>query len=132
MGRGWRGFAHALLSAMLVWAALAQPVTARGEQAADPNVAGAAAAVSLVQLPAEARHTIALVRSGGPFPYERDGAVFRNFERRLPPRDRTYYRGYTVRTPGLKHRGARRIVAGRGGELYYTEDHYNSFQRVAE
>jgi ribonuclease T1 len=88
--------------------------------------------VALEELPPEARQTIRLIRGGGPFPYERDGSVFGNFERLLPHRERGYYRAYTVKTPGLAHRGARRIVAGRGGELYYTDDHYRTFRRVRE
>ena len=88
--------------------------------------------VELAELPPEARQTIALVRRGGPFPYERDGVAFGNFERLLPQRERGYYREYTVTTPGLRHRGARRIVSGRGGELYYTDDHYRSFRRIRE
>ena len=86
--------------------------------------------VAAVQLPAEARGTVELIRKGGPFPYERDGVVFGNFERQLPVQPRGYYREYTVRTPGTKSRGARRIVAGKGGELYYTDDHYKSFRRI--
>lgn len=82
------------------------------------------------ELPREARHTLALIEKGGPFPYDRDGVVFGNFEKRLPIRERGYYREYTVPTPGLKHRGARRIVAGRNGERYYTDDHYQSFRRI--
>jgi ribonuclease T1 len=92
--------------------------------------------VAAAELPAEARQTIALIRKGGPFPYERDGIEFRNFEKLLPLKDRSYYREYTVRTPGAKNRGenrgARRIVAGKGGELYYSDDHYQSFRRVRE
>lgn len=88
--------------------------------------------VAASELPREARQTLALIRAGGPFPYERDGVVFGNRERLLPPRERGYYREYTVPTPGLKHRGARRIVAGRGGEVYYTDDHYRSFRRIRE
>jgi ribonuclease T1 len=84
------------------------------------------------QLPREAVETIALIRQGGPFPYERDGAVFRNRERLLPARERGWYREYTVKTPGARDRGARRIVAGRDGTLYYTDDHYRSFKRVLE
>lgn len=91
-----------------------------------------AASISVSQLPAEARTTLALIRQRGPFPYERDGVVFGNFERRLPIRERGYYREYTVPTPGLSHRGARRIVVGREGELYYTSDHYRSFRRIVE
>jgi ribonuclease T1 len=88
--------------------------------------------VAASDLPVQARETIALIRKGGPFPYRRDGIVFGNFEERLPARARDYYREYTVRTPGAKDRGARRIVAGKGGELYYTDDHYNSFKRIRE
>jgi ribonuclease T1 len=88
--------------------------------------------IAVAELPPEARATIRLIRQGGPFPYERDGIVFRNFEKRLPLRERGYYREYTVRTPGEKSRGARRIVAGRGGELYYTADHYRSFARIRQ
>jgi ribonuclease T1 len=88
--------------------------------------------VAVGELPGEARATLALIRRNGPFPYERDGVVFGNFERRLPVRERGYYREYTVPTPGLDHRGARRIVAGRNGELYYTHDHYRSFRRIVE
>jgi len=88
--------------------------------------------VAASELPPEARQTLKLVREGGPFPYARDGAVFGNFERLLPRREKGYYREYTVATPGLKHRGARRIVAGDGGERYYTDDHYRSFRRIRE
>lgn len=88
--------------------------------------------VRLAELPPEARATIALIRAGGPFPYVRDGVVFQNREGRLPARPRGYYREYTVKTPGLRDRGPRRIVAAATGELYYTEDHYRSFRRIAE
>ncbi len=99
--------------------------SAQSEPGAIPEVAAS-------ELPEEARQTIALIRKGGPFPYERDGIVFGNFEKLLPLKERGYYREYTVRTPGAKGRGARRIVAGRGGELYYTDDHYQSFRRIRE
>ena len=88
--------------------------------------------IPAAELPAEARHTIALIRKGGPFPHDRDGVVFGNFEKQLPLQARGYYREYTVRTPGAKNRGARRIVAGKRGELYYTADHYRSFRRIKE
>jgi ribonuclease T1 len=83
-------------------------------------------------LPAEARQTLALIKAGGPFPYRQDGSVFGNREGLLPKRERGYYREYTVKTPGAKDRGARRIVAGRGAEYYYTDDHYRSFRRIIE
>lgn len=88
--------------------------------------------IAVAKLPPEAHATLTLIRERGPFPYERDGVVFGNFERRLPIRERGYYREYTVPTPGLSHRGARRIVAGREGELYYTSDHYRTFRRIVE
>jgi len=87
--------------------------------------------VDLADLPPEAAETVALIDAGGPFPYPgKDGSAFGNFEGLLPDRPRGYYREYTVETPGLDHRGARRIVAGDGGELYWTEDHYASFERI--
>jgi ribonuclease T1 len=84
------------------------------------------------KLPPEARATVSLVRAGGPFPYSRDGAVFGNREGRLPKRPRGYYREYTVTTPRARDRAARRIVAGRAGELYYTDDHYRTLRRILE
>jgi ribonuclease T1 len=86
--------------------------------------------ISPGKLPAEARETLALIRKGGPFAYAQDGMVFSNRERLLPPRSRGYYREYTVKTPGARGRGARRIVAGMGGEFYYTDDHYRSFSKI--
>jgi ribonuclease T1 len=88
--------------------------------------------IALRDLPPEARATLSLIRAGGPFPYARDGVVFGNREALLPKRPRGYYREYTVPTPGARDRGARRIVAGRDGELYYTDDHYRSFRRILE
>jgi len=94
------------------------------------------AQVSLSSLPIEAQQTQRLIRAGGPFPYAKDGIVFGNRERALPRRERGFYREYTVRTPGSRDRGARRIVCG-GRQptdpeaCFYTADHYASFQRIA-
>ena len=115
----------AILTALL-W--VAPPAPARGETPTGAMLAE----IAVADLPGEARETISLIRKGGPFPFRRDGVDFGNFEERLPVKARGYYREYTVRTPGAKDRGARRIVAGRGGELYYTDDHYNSFRRIKE
>jgi ribonuclease T1 len=115
-----------LLLILLAVLLLPSPAGARSEApAALPQIA-------LAALPAEARHTIQLIKRGGPFPYERDGVVFGNYERLLPAQRRGYYREYTVATPGARNRGARRIIAGGSGEYYYTADHYRSFQRVRE
>lgn len=98
-------------------------------------------AIPVRELPPEGRQTLVLIKQGGPFPHERkDGSTFGNFEKRLPPKPRGYYHEYTVPTPGVNHRGPRRIVAGQGacgdvrcsGEYYYTADHYNSFRRITE
>ena len=92
-------------------------------------------AIALAALPAEGQQTYRLILQGGPFPYEKDGSVFGNRERLLPRQARGYYREYTVRTPGARDRGARRIVCG--GEVprqpeacYYTADHYASFRVI--
>ncbi len=88
------------------------------------------------ELPVEARDTITLMRRGGPFPYSRDATVFGNYERVLPKQKRGYYHEFTVKTPGVSSRGARRIVAGGDWkttrELYYTANHYASFRRIKE
>jgi guanyl-specific ribonuclease Sa len=81
-------------------------------------------------LPAEALATIRLIQREGPYPHRQDGSVFQNREGRLPPRARGYYREFTVATPGLSHRGPRRIVTGGDPptEYWYTDDHYRSFR----
>ena len=87
-------------------------------------------------LPKEAQQTLALIKQGGPFPYPKDGSVFRNYEGVLPKQKRGYYHEFTVKTPGARNRGARRIVAGgdpaTSGEYYYTDDHYATFRRIKE
>lgn len=88
--------------------------------------------VDLGDLPPEAKETLALIDSGGPFPYpDHDGKVFENREEILPDQPEGYYREYTVETPGSDDRGARRIVTGADGEFYWTQDHYTSFERIA-
>jgi ribonuclease T1 len=88
--------------------------------------------ISASSLPPEARQTLTLIKIGGPFPYDRDGIVFGNYEKRLPRQQRGYYSEYTVKTPGRHDRGPRRIIAGERGEYYYTDDHYRSFKRIRE
>ena len=67
---------------------------------------------------------------GGPFAYRKDGVVFENREQRLTAHPRGHWREYTVPTPGSSDRGARRIVGGADGELFYTRDHYRHFLRI--
>jgi len=89
-------------------------------------------AIALAELPSEARETLRAIKQGGPFAYQRDGAVFGNYERILPKKPRGYYREYTVKTPGARNRGARRIISGGMNEYYYTADHYQTFKRIRE
>jgi ribonuclease T1 len=93
------------LLAALLWLPLAQ--------AEQVDAASGLPLIAVAELPAEGRDTLWLIEQGGPFPYERDGVTFKNYERVLPKQPHGYYREYTVRTPGVKHRGARRIVCGR-------------------
>jgi len=101
-----------------------------------PSAAPPAASVESTRypsfLPREAVSTLQLIERGGPFPFDRDGTVFQNRERRLPDQTRGFYREYTVETPGSSDRGARRIVTGGNPPevYYYTDDHYRSFRRV--
>lgn len=92
--------------------------------------------VALNSLPPEVKQTLQLVRQGGPFPNRRDGVVFANRERILPRQKNAYYHEYTVATPGLSGRGARRLVVGgmpqTSQEIYYSDDHYRSFKQVRE
>jgi ribonuclease T1 len=95
------------------------------------------AMVALADLPAEAQSTERLIHAGGPFPYTQDGKSFGNRERRLPIEPRGYYREYTVKTPGSRDRGARRLVCG-GQQAtapeacFYSDDHYTSFRRIVQ
>lgn len=121
-----------------IWVLLVPAVTAAETQQVPVSVAlgeqpqQLPGEISVKKLPKEARDTLALIKRGGPFPYRKDGSAFGNREKHLPAHARGYYREYTVPTPGARDRGARRIVAGRGGEYYYTDDHYNSFKRIRE
>lgn len=119
-----------LLAAVVVGASLAQ---ARDVRAPGHS---SAAMVRLAELPVQGRETYELIRQGGPFPYDKDGTVFGNRERLLPSEKRGYYREYTVRTPGSRDRGARRIVCGGPKRAphacYYTADHYASFRKIVE
>ena len=126
LGRAWRKWGLALVVAPCLWAGTA--VQAR-------NADVPSAVVALAELPAEGRTTHRLILKGGPFPFSKDGTVFGNRERLLAPQARGYYREYTVKTPGSRDRGARRIVCGgkpptEPAACYYSDDHYASFRRI--
>lgn len=126
----------ALVAALLVLGALwwggadEQPAPGVGDGASAVDDSGIPY-VQLEDLPPEAAEMVALIDAGGPYEHAgKDGSTFGNYEGHLPQRQRGYYREYTVDTPGLSHRGARRIVTGDDGEFYWTADHYASFERI--
>ena len=122
--------ARALAGALLVTLGFLAPgALAQKAPAPKPQLVGE---IRMAELPPEARATLELIRKGGPFPYAKDGAVFGNREGALPKQRRGYYREYTVKTPHVRTRGARRIIWGAGGEYYYTDDHYNHFRRIRD
>ena len=96
------------------------------------NVSSEITIIDVAQLPPEGREVLKVIKQGGSFEYERDGVVFGNRERILPKQQRGYYHEYTVKTPGVRHRGTRRIVCGVVPECYYTADHYKTFARIKE
>jgi ribonuclease T1 len=133
---GWPSIRKSALANFLVMAVLMGAVVFGSDAGAKPPAA-LLQTVALANLPSQAQETERLIRAGGPFPYEKDGSRFGNRERLLPVQPRGYYREYTVKTPGSRDRGARRIVCG-GQEptnpdaCFYTDDHYASFRRIVK
>ncbi len=123
----------AIVACALGAAVVLAPAGASARQWQDTPVSSP---IALAELPKEGRATYALIHEGGPFPHDKDGSVFGNRERQLPAKKRGYYREYTVRTPGVAHRGARRIVCGGAKRMpdacYYTSDHYTSFREIRQ
>jgi ribonuclease T1 len=124
------GRLKAVLAGLLLTAASAVLwVQAKGPVSVDSSTT-----VSVAELPAEGASVYRQIPQGGPFKYDKDGSVFGNRERLLPGQTRGYYREYTVATPGLSHRGARRIVCGgpprTPDTCFYTADHYDSFRKI--
>jgi ribonuclease T1 len=125
-----RGFSKLVLLFTLLLSA----VTWNGLLAKEVNGAVPVPFIALSALPAQGFETYRLIHQGGPFPYEKDGVIFGNRERLLPMHTRGYYREYTVKTPGARNRGARRIVCGGSvrtpDTCYYTADHYASYSKI--
>ncbi|QES05578.1 ribonuclease [Streptomyces venezuelae] len=126
------GVATALLSSLLLGApATAAPAPAPTAVVTSVAANAAVGHICSSDLPGEAHTTLRLIDAGGPFPYSQDGSVFQNRERILPAHSLGYYHEYTVKTPGVPTRGARRIVTGASAqEDYYTADHYASFDLI--
>lgn len=56
------------------------------------------------------------------------GSRFGNYEGLLPEKDGRSYTECDIDTLGADKRGAKRIVFSNDGLIYYTEDHYESFE----
>ena len=122
--------AKSLKNWIFFFAALLFSIHVLARDATSPDV------IAVSALPPEAQRTLALIGQGGPFPFSKDGVVFGNYEGALPRQARGYYHEYTVKTPGARNRGARRIIVGgqsaSSRERYYTDNHYASFKRIKE
>jgi ribonuclease T1 len=123
------------LSVALAITAAVPSAQARAQESRAERVA--LGTIAVADLPVAGQSTIRQIESGGPFSYAKDGSVFGNRERLLPAQGRGYYREYTVRTPGSRDRGARRIICGgalptRPDACFYTDDHYASFRRILQ
>ncbi|MGX0937769.1 ribonuclease T1 [Cupriavidus metallidurans] len=130
-----RSLGRVLAGAAVSIALTLAPQGAMARQAPD-DVQGVVGTIAAQQLPNEARQTLERIEAGGPFPYDKDGSRFGNYERSLPQQSRGYYREYTVKNSNSRNRGAKRIVCGgdqrAANDCYYTEDHYNSFKRITK
>ncbi|UZE21568.1 filamentous hemagglutinin N-terminal domain-containing protein [Pseudomonas sp. B21-056] len=71
--------------------------------------------------------TLDRIKSGGSYPHKNDGSVFKNNGGDLPVQPAGYYKEYVHPSPGISGPGPQRIVVGKGGEMYYTSDHYKTF-----
>lgn len=56
------------------------------------------------------------------------GSYFGNYEGSLPTADGREYHECDIDTNGASSRGAKRIVYSNDGLVYYTEDHYETFE----
>lgn len=128
-------FFHKILSKLVLTGLLAGMMCfSMGALAKMPLPVASAAAMAVSEMPTQGAETYERILQGGPFAYEKDGVVFGNRERLLPQQKRGYYREYTVKTPGSRDRGARRIICGgqprTPDTCYYTADHYGSFRKI--
>jgi ribonuclease T1 len=123
-----------MVKSVLAGLGLATVLAVSPAQARVPVTVNLSEVIRFTELPQQGQQIYTLIQQGGPFASEKDGTVFGNRERLLPASKRGFYREYTVPTPGLKHRGVRRIVCGgqprRPDVCYYTADHYESFRQI--
>jgi ribonuclease T1 len=136
MARNWLRIKSVLIGVAALCAWSTAPEALARDYSAPAAAEVQVGTVALAQLPREAVNTLNLIAAGGPYPYQKDGIVFGNYERVLPAHRRGYYHEYTVPTLHARNRGARRIVCGgplqRTDNCYYSDDHYTSFNRIVE
>lgn len=70
------------------------------------------------------------VAAGRKLRFSHDGTTFQNREGRLPRKAPGYYEEWVVPTPGESGPGPQRLVVGADGDVWYTHDHYRSFERI--
>ncbi len=130
--RSVRGARRPLVALIVLVVALAVGYSVRAARSDGPGAPQRpTTSVALSSLPPQAVATVRLIDSHGPYPFPADdGVVFHNYEHVLPREPDGYYHEYTVPTPGSDDRGARRLVTGRNGAYFYTDDHYETFERV--
>ena len=58
------------------------------------------------------------------------GDYFGHYEGKLPKRKGLSYHECDIDTMGKKSRGSKRLIYGTDGSIYYTDDHYESFEML--
>lgn len=75
--------------------------------------------------------TLDRIAAGKRLSFRNDGIVFQNREGRLPKKEPSFYHEWVHPTKDVGGPGPQRVVTGQGGEVYYTHDHYRTFQKIA-
>lgn len=75
----------------------------------------------------DVKPTLNRIDEGISYPHKNDGGIFKNDDTKLPEKPYGYYKEYVVPSSMMDHVGPQRIVIGKGGEKYYTPDHYDTF-----
>lgn len=85
----------------------------------------------IYQGPIDLQPTLDRIEKGERNQHRNDGSVFQNREGKLARKPSGYYHEYVVPTPDQHGPGPQRLILGKGGEVYYTSDHYRSFKKIA-
>ena len=85
----------------------------------------------IYQGPIDLQPTLDRIEKGERNEHRNDGTVFQNREGRLDRKPAGYYHEYVVPTPNQRGPGPQRLIVGKGGEVFYTSDHYRSFKKIS-